>query len=76
MGEWKGVKVEQFRSFRLPCPHCRTLFGYRLNLGGPHCGNYLPTNFPVCEEMVTRREIIRARIRGKVTVGLSCDCDR
>lgn len=76
MDEGKGVKGEEFRAFRLPCPHCGAMFVHRLNLDGPHCGNYLPTRCSRCKEMVSRREIIRARIRGRLTVGLSCDCDR
>ena len=76
MDERKNVQVELFRAFLIPCPHCGGDFIYRLNLDGPHQGNYIPTRCSSCKEMVTRRELLRARIRRHAIEGVSFDCDR
>lgn len=70
------TQVELFRAFLFRCPHCGGDFLYRLNLDGPNCGNYIPTRCPSCKEMVTRRELLRARIRRQAVEGVSFDCDR
>ncbi len=68
-------QVELFRAFLIRCPHCGGDIHYRLNLDGPHHGNYIPTRCPSCKEMVTRRELLRARIRQRAVEGLSFDCE-
>jgi RNase P subunit RPR2 len=65
---------ELFRAFLVSCPHCGSGFVYRINLDGPHCGNYIPTRCSSCKEIVSRRELLRARIRGEADAGVSFDC--
>ncbi len=74
MDESKNVKVELFRAFLIRCPHCSGQFIYRLNQDGPHAGNYLPTRCS-CKSMVTRHELLRARIWRQAIEGVSFDCD-
>jgi hypothetical protein len=50
----------------------RNIFSGNIKYGA---GDYLPTNCPACKEMMTRREIIRARIRGQSVQDVSFDCD-
>lgn len=69
------AQVELFRAFLIRCPHCGADIHYRLNQDGPHAGNYVPTRCSCCKEMVTRRELLRARIRGQAVEGISYICE-
>jgi hypothetical protein len=69
------AQVELFRAFLIRCPHCGGDIHYRLNLDGPHCGNYLPARCSSCKVMISRRELLWARVRGQAAKGISYDCD-
>ncbi len=68
-------QVELFRTFLIRCPRCGTDIPYRLNLDGPHSGNYLPARCSSCKEMISRRELLWARVRRQAVEGVSFDCD-
>lgn len=68
-------QVELFRTFLIRCPHCGGDVHYRLSLDGPHSGNYGCCRCQSCKEIVTRRELLRARIRRQAVEGASFDCD-
>lgn len=59
------AQVELFRAFLIRCPHCGGDIHYRLNLDGPHCGNYGCCRCHSCKEIVTRRELLWARFGGR-----------
>ena len=69
------MHVELCRTFLLPCLRCGGDFTYRLNLDGPHSGNYLPARTSCCEQMITRKELLWARVRWQAVEGVSFDCD-
>jgi len=71
------VHVELFKTFLIRCPQCGggdVLF--RVSLDGPHAGNHhAAIRCPACKEIVSRRQILRARIRRQAVEGISFDCD-
>jgi len=69
------MHVELFQAFRFLCPHCGGNFIYRLNQDGPHAGNYLPSRCSSCKVMISRRELLWARIRRQAVEGVSFDCE-
>ncbi len=75
MDQGGSVKAELFRTFLIRCPHCGADIHYRLNQDGPHAGNYLPTRCWSCKLIISRRELLRARVRGQAVEGFSFDCD-
>lgn len=77
MDEAEGVNVEPFRTFLIRCPHCGGDVVHRLNLDGPHAGNHhAATRCPSCKEFMSRRQVLRARIRQQAVEGVSFDCNR
>lgn len=68
------AQVELFRAFLFRCSHCGGGIIYRLNQDGPHAGNYGSTRCR-CKEFVTRRELIRARIRQQAVESVSFNCE-
>jgi ssDNA-binding Zn-finger/Zn-ribbon topoisomerase 1 len=69
------TQVELFRAYLFRCPRCGGDIHYRLSLDGPHAGNYDACRCSVCKELVTRRELLRARIRQQAVEGVAFDCD-